>query len=112
MQGETGSLRDLKRYHYRDSHSVLNHSSNNTNNKIIEEENSGECGDTNDNTDQESDHSVDAESEHDQEQQSNNPDHIARLREFQFKILSSSNNPICNPSQPRSGRRHTLCLTR
>ena len=57
------------------------------------------------------DHSADTESEHDQEQ-SNNPDHIARLREFQFKILSSSNNPICSPSQPRSGRRHTLCLTR
>ena len=98
MQGETGSLRDLKRYHYRDN-LVPNH-----NNKIIEE-NSGD-----DNADQESNDSAGSESEPDQEH--NNVDHIARLREFQFKILSSSNNPICNPSQPRSGRRHTLCLTR
>ena len=50
MQGETGSLRDLKRYHYRDAYSVPNHH----NNKIIEE-NSGDGGDDT-NADQESDH--------------------------------------------------------
>ena len=43
---------------------------------------------------------------------SENPEseHMAKLREFQIKLLASSNTAYNNRS--KSGRRHTLCLTR
>ena len=84
MQGETGSLHDLKRYHLRDHVLVSN--------KIIEE-------------------SDNHESESDENDNENDEEHLARLREFQLKLLTSSNSGL-NNARPRSGRRHTLCLTR
>ena len=81
MQGETGSLHDLKRYH--------SHREDLVPTKILEESDTN--SDTNDSDDPDT-------------------ENLALLREFQLKILSTSKN-IAN-NRPRSGRRHTLCLTR
>ena len=82
MQGETGSLHDLKRYH----NHVLPR-------KILEE----------------NDQSVE-ESEEEEDENLDQSDHLLRLREFQVKLLASSNTAYNN--RAKSGRRHTLCLTR
>lgn len=82
MQGETGSLHDLKRYH----NHVLPR-------KILEE----------------NDQSVE-ESEEEEDENLDESDHLLRLREFQVKLLASSNTAYNN--RAKSGRRHTLCLTR
>ena len=38
-------------------------------------------------------------------------EHMLRLREFQAKLLASSNSTP-HTSRSKNGRRHTLCLTR
>ena len=84
MQGETGSLHDLKRYH----NHVLPR-------KILEEKDDQFVEES----EEESDNIDEEES-----------DHLLRLREFQVKLLASSNTAY--NSRSKSGRRHTLCLTR
>ena len=84
MQGETGSLHDLKRYH----NHVLPR-------KILEEKD-----------DQFVEESEEESANIDEEES----DHLLRLREFQVKLLASSNTAYNNRS--KSERRHTLCLTR
>ena len=83
MQGETGSLHDLKRYH----NHVLPR-------KILEENERFE----------------ESEEEEENLETEGESDHLLRLREFQVKLLASSNTAYNN--RAKSGRRHTLCLTR
>lgn len=96
MQGETGSLRDLKRYHLEQHHTVPR--------TILEDDedqvpNNVETKDDCDVSDVSDVPPAEEESEH-----------LLRLREFQVKLLASSNTAY--NSRARSGRRHTLCLTR
>ena len=90
MQGETGSLRDLKRYRNQ-THSPLIPKRIPENN--CEEENTDTDGEDNEISDQ-----------------NGSEEHMARLREFQVKLLASSHTAY--NKRARSGRRHTLCLTR
>ena len=91
MQGETGSLHDLKRYH----NHVLPRKILEENERFAEESEDDE----DENLVSETGLGGEGESEH-----------LLRLREFQVKLLASSNTAYNNRS--KSGRRHTLCLTR
>lgn len=119
MQGETGSLRDLKRYHLEHHHGVPRtileeKTSNQSETKDIVEGGDAAANDNGNHGSDSSrtlptvvttDASIDAEDE-----EADGSDHMMRLREFQVKLLAASNTAY--NSRSRSGRRHTLCLTR
>ncbi len=100
MQGETGSLRDLKRYHL-EHHGLP---------RTILEENVSQdaCDEAS-----VSDSSAGIQADNSSVVENNNEadeEHLLRLREFQVKLLAASNTAYSTRS--KSGRRHTLCLTR
>ncbi len=99
MQGETGSLRDLKRYHLGQR-------------QVIVEEPEPETGLTDVAVNNLESAEAPAAETSASEAPEGGPDseHKARLREFQVKLLASSNTAYSGRS--KSGRRHTLCLTR
>ena len=106
MQGETGSLRDLKRYHL-EHHGMP---------RTILEEPSGTVSDGKVSKDVEIEDDCDIggsgfdSSANSLSDDGSESEHMLRLREFQVKLLASSNNAY--NSRSKSGRRHTLCLTR